>query len=113
MWGCLHGIIQIIEKALGWQKYEGHNWAVKLVRICITFFLVNIAWIFFRMPDIASASTVVGKIFTDFGALDLSGLDIFAKLILAIGIVILVFKDVKDEFLPTKFAFLQKALIQS
>ncbi len=112
VWGCMHGIIQIIEKVLGWQKYEGNNWAVKAVRICITFFLVNIAWIFFRMPDIASASTVVGKIFTDLGALDLSGLDIFAKLILAIGILILVFKDVKDEFMPTRFAFLQKGFFR-
>lgn len=112
VWGCMHGIIQIIEKALGWQKYEGHNWAVKVVRICITFFIVNIAWIFFRMPDIASASNVVGKIFTDFGALDLSGLDIFAKLILAVGVVILVFKDVKDEFMPTKFVFLQKGFFR-
>lgn len=112
VWGCMHGIIQIIEKALGWQKYEGQNWAVKTVRISVTFFLVNIAWIFFRMPDIASASNVVGKIFTDFGALDLSGLDIFAKLILTIGIVILVFKDVKDEFMPTKFAFLQKGFFR-
>lgn len=112
VWGCMHGVIQIIEKALGWQKYEGHNWAVKAVRICITFFLVNIAWIFFRMPDIASASIVVGKIFTDFGALDLSGLDIFAKLILVVGIVILVFKDVKDEFMTSKFAFLQKGLFR-
>lgn len=112
VWGCMHGIIQIIEKALGWQKYEGHNWAVKVVRICITFFIVNIAWIFFRMPDIASASNVVWKIFTDFGALDLSGLDIFAKLILAVGVVILVFRDVKDEFMPTKFVFLQKGLFR-
>lgn len=112
VWGCMHGIIQIIEKALGWQKYEGQNWAVKTVRISVTFFLVNIAWIFFRMPDIASASNVVGKIFTDFGALDLSGLDIFAKLILTIGIVILVFKDVKDEFMPTKFAFLKKGFFR-
>lgn len=112
VWGCMHGVFQIIEKALGLQKYEGKNWVVKVVRICITFFLVNIAWIFFRMPDIASASTVVGKIFTSFGMPDFSGLDIFAKLILAIGIVILVFKDVKDEFMPTKFAFLQKGFFR-
>ena len=103
---------QIIEKALGWQKYEGNNLAVKFVRICITFFLVNIAWIFFRMPDIASASTVVSKIFTSFGMPDLSGLDIFAKLILAIGVAILVFKDVKDEFLSNRFKFLNKGFFR-
>ena len=112
IWGCMHGVLQIIEKALGWQKYEGKNFGVKVMRICITFFLVNIAWIFFRMPDIARASSVVGKIFTSYGMPDLSGLDIFAKLILAIGIVILVFKDVKDEFMPTKFAFLQKGFFR-
>lgn len=112
VWGCMHGVIQIIEKALGWQKYEGHNWLVKFVRICITFLLVNIAWVFFRMPDIASACTVVGMMFTSFGTPDLSGLDIFAKLILAIGLIILVFKDVKDEFLPTRFAFLQKGFFR-
>lgn len=112
VWGCMHGVIQIIEKALGWQKYEGNNWAIKLVRICITFLLVNIAWIFFRMPDIASAGVVVGKIFTSFGMPDLSGLDIFAKLILVIGLAILVFKDLKDEFLSNRFKFLNKGFFR-
>lgn len=112
VWGCMHGIIQIIEKALGWQKYNGHNRAVKAVRICITFFLVNIAWIFFRMPDIASASIVLSKIFSNVGTPDMTGVSIFSKMILVMGIVILVFKDVKDEFLPAKFAFLQKGFFR-
>ena len=109
VWGVMHGIFQIIEKALGWQKYEGHNWAVLTVRICVTFLLVNFAWIFFRMPDFTSAGTVIAKIFTNFGTLDFSGLDIFAKLILVIGLVALIFKDIKDEYLTTRFAFLQKS----
>lgn len=112
VWGCMHGVLQIVEKALGWQKYEGNNGFVKAIRILVTFLLVNFAWIFFRMPDIVSASAVVGKIFTSFGMPDLSGLDIFAKLILVIGIVILIFKDVKDEFMPTKFAFLQNGFFR-
>ncbi len=112
VWGCMHGVLQIIEKALGWQKYEGKNWAVKAVRIFITFLLVNFAWIFFRMPDITSAGIVVGKIFTNFGTPDLSGLEIFSKLILFIGLSILVFKDVKDEFLPNKLTFLRKGIFR-
>lgn len=107
VWGCMHGLMQIIEKALGWQKYEGKNWAVKVFRIVITFLLVNFAWIFFRMPDITSAGIVIGKIFTSVGTPDLSGMDIFSKLILFIGLSILVFKDVRDEFLPNKLTFLR------
>lgn len=112
VWGIMHGLFQIIEKALGWQKYEGNNWAVKAIRIIITFLLVNFAWIFFRMPDISSARAVVLKIFTSIGAPDLSGLEIYTILILFVSLSILVFKDIKDEFLPKKFGFLQKTVIR-
>ena len=112
VWGCMHGVLQIIEKALGWQKYEGNKGFVKVIRILVTFLLVNFAWIFFRMPDITSAGIVVGKIFTNVGTPDLSGLDIFSKLILFIGMAILVFKDVKDEFLPNKLTFLRKGFFR-
>ena len=112
VWGCMHGVLQIIEKALGWQKYEGNNGFVKAIRILVTFLLVNFAWIFFRMPDITSAGIVIGKIFTSVGTPDLSGLDVFSKLILFIGLAILVFKDVKDEFLPNKLVFLRKGFFR-
>lgn len=112
VWGCMHGVLQIIEKALGWQKYEGNKGFVKSIRILVTFLLVNFAWIFFRMPDITSAGIVIGKIFTSVGTPDLSGLDIFSKLILFIGLAILVFKDVKDEFLPNKLTFLRKGFFR-
>ncbi len=112
VWGCMHGVLQIIEKALGWQKYEGNKSFVKAIRILVTFLLVNFAWIFFRMPDITSASIVIGKIFTSVGTPDLSGLDIFSKLILFIGLAILGFKDVKDEFLPNKMTFLRKGFFR-
>lgn len=112
VWGIMHGVLQIIEKALGWQKYDGYNWAVKAVRICTTFLLVNIAWVFFRMPDIFSAVIMVSKMFTSFGTLDLSGLDIFTKLIVSVSLLILIFKDVKDEFFSTQFAFLNKRFVR-
>ena len=112
VWGCMHGIVQIIEKALGWQKFEGNNGFVKAIRILVTFLLVNFAWIFFRMPDITSAGIVIGKIFTSVGTPDLSGLDIFSKLILFIGMTILVFKDVKDEFLSNKLTILRKGFFR-
>jgi alginate O-acetyltransferase complex protein AlgI len=112
VWGIMHGLFQIIEKALGWQKYEGNNWAVKTIRIIITFLLVNFAWIFFRMPDISSAVDVIVKIFVGFGKPDFSGLDIFAKLIIAIGLAILLFKDIKDEYFPTKFSLFNNIVVR-
>lgn len=73
VWGCIHGVLKVIEKALGWQKYEGNKGFVKAIRILVTILLVNFAWIFFRMPDITSAGIVIGKIFTSVGTPDLSG----------------------------------------
>ncbi len=46
IWGIIHGVAQIAEKALRLQKYEGGN---RRLRIIITFLIVNFAWIFF--PD--------------------------------------------------------------
>ena len=54
IWGCMHGICQIIEKMLGQQKCEYGRFG-KSVKIIITFLIVNFAWIFFRMPTIGDA----------------------------------------------------------
>ncbi len=105
-WGVMHGALQIIEKALGWQKYEGHNWAVKTAKIIITFLLVNFAWVFFKMPNIGDAFVVIGKVFSDVGKPTLSDWGIPAMFMTFVGLVILLFKDLRDEFFRNKFVFL-------
>lgn len=112
VWGCMHGVLQIIEKALGWQKYGGNSGFVKAIRILVTFLLVNFAWIFFRMPNIGDAFRMIGSMVTKFGIPNLSDLEIFSKLILFVGIFILCFKDMRQEFFPTKFRFLQKSFFR-
>ena len=107
VWGVMHGIFQIIEKALGWQKYEGKSWVVKASRISVTFLLVNFAWVFFRMPDIQSAFSMIGRMFSNVGTPKLSDLGGAGLMMLAIGLVILIFKDLRDEFFPTKLRFLE------
>lgn len=64
LWGILHGVFQIIEKAFGWQKHEGRD-AMRLFRILLTFVLVTFAWIFFRMPTVGDAVGVIHRIMTD------------------------------------------------
>ncbi len=102
VWGCMHGILQIIEKALGLNKLKVENGWVKALRIVITFLVVNFAWIFFRMPTIGDACGVIGRIF-DFNqsmTLDIGSRHIFVLMIL--GTIILFIKDLIDEYTPTK-----------
>lgn len=113
VWGCMHGVFQIVEKALGWQKYEGKSWVLKTVRISVTFLLVNFAWVFFRMPSIGEAWGVLVQMFTVPGRLSISSLGGVNNLLLAaMGIGILMFKDLKDEFLPTRMRWLQKPVVR-
>lgn len=108
-WGMMHGVLQVIEKALGWQKYEGDNRAVRIIRIIVTFLLVNFAWVFFRMPNIGDAFAIIGKMFTDFGAPKIGSLTLLMTMM---GLVVLVFKDIKDEYFPTKISFLNNSIVR-
>ena len=112
VWGCMHGIIQIIEKALGWQKYEGHNWTVRVIRIAITFLLVNFAWVFFRMPNIGEAFAIIIQMFNSIGVPDFSNFGGIILLMLVVSIAILAFKDIRDEYFHNKLQFLNKSIIR-
>lgn len=113
-WGAMHGTLQVIEKALGWQKYEGNNRCVKLVKIVVTFLLVNFAWVFFRMPSIGDAFAVIGKMFTNPGMFDIrEGFGTAAGVMMAlIGLAVLVFKDVREEFFPTSMRWLNRPVVR-
>lgn len=112
VWGCMHGVFQIVEKALGWQKYEGHNGAVKAIRICVTFLLVNFAWVFFRMPSIEDAWGVICRMFTNFGIPNLSDFGGAAIIMATVGFLLLLFKDARDEFFSNKFLFLDRKTVR-
>ena len=108
VWGCMHGLFQIIEKALGLQKYEGKNWAVKGVRIVVTFFLVNFTWVFFRMPSIREAGEAIARVFTSFGTPSLSDMGIASMIIIPFALILLFFKDIRDEYYRKRFMFLDR-----
>lgn len=112
VWGCMHGVLQILEKALGWQKYERKNWSIKALRIVITFLLVNFAWVFFRMPNITDAWAMIGQMFTNAGKLNYSDFGMKAILMSTIGLFILVFKDLRDEFFRNRLLFLDKKVVR-
>ena len=99
VWGALHGIFQIIEKALGQQKCEYGSFG-KAVKITITFILVTFAWIFFRMPTLNDAFQVIGRIFSLNGGLNLF-IEIDTLAFVFLGLFALVFKDITDEYFPS------------
>lgn len=100
-WGILHGFFQSIEKLLGIQKCNSKS-GIRLIRIIVTFVLVNFAWIFFRMPTLEGAFIVIKKIFTEFsGALFIPDESITFKYML-LAITILLLKEMRDEFFPGK-----------
>lgn len=112
VWGVMHGFFQIVEKALGWQKYEGKKWPMKALRICITFLLVNFAWVFFRMPNISSALAIVTKMVVDVSIPEFSDLGASAMIMLMLSLPILVFKDLREEFFEKRFPFLEKPVVR-
>ena len=101
VWGILHGIAQIIEKAIGQQKCEYGRFG-KTLKIVITFLIVNFAWIFFRMPALGDAWGVIVHIFDAHQslALEITSKHIFVLMIM--GTVLLFIKDWTDEFAPNK-----------
>lgn len=113
-WGVMHGVLQVIEKVLGWQKYEGHNIWVKAFRMLVTFLLVNLAWVFFRMPNIGDAFAVIGKMFTDPGLFDIrEGFGTSSGVLMAlIGLLILAFKDIREEFFVSRIIWLNNPIIR-
>lgn len=109
-WGILHGVFQIIEKMLGWQKCTTSSKLIRFSRILLTFVLVSIAWIFFRLPTISDAFGVIERILTEHGALfKPSNKDVVFSL-LSIGIVVCA--DLIREFQTKKFyRFVQAPII--
>lgn len=107
VWGMLHGIFQVVEKALYGEKIRTELKNAKkritcgrILRVVCTFFLVNLAWIFFRMPTIQDVGSFIGRIFTHFGSFTMDPLDVVSIVCLGIGIPLLILKDMRDEFCP-------------
>lgn len=109
VWGVIHGFAQIIEKALGLNKKESKG-IVKLFRIILTFILVTLAWVFFRMPTIEDATQMIVHMFTDFSVPEVLSFTNFAIYIIAI--ILLALKETREEYYPTKLRFLNNRYVK-
>lgn len=112
VWGLIHGVLQVFEKVLGIDPkgknadFMTKNSILVSVRILFTLFLVNLAWIFFRMPTFADALGIIKRIFS-FGAVGPIFLpDVTMGVFIFIGLSLLLMKDFKDEFFPNRISFM-------
>lgn len=121
VWGGIHGLLQIIEKTLMGDRIKAElkeaQHAVtltRIIRMLITFCLVSLAWIFFRMPTLQDAVAMMGRFFTDFAPFTLSPLDTISMVCLGLSLPVLVVYDLLHEYCadcrllksrPLQFAF--------
>lgn len=102
VWGCIHGVCQIVEKMLGLQKCS-NGWFGKSIKIVITFLIVNFAWLFFRMPTLTDACGVVARIFDPTLPMTLFTEKLFMPPFIPLVVTLLLLKDLRDEFFPQRF----------
>lgn len=61
VWGAIHGVLLGVERALG--KNSAYRRLPAVARIAATFFIVLIAWVFFRAPTLGAAMQYLRAMF--------------------------------------------------
>jgi alginate O-acetyltransferase complex protein AlgI len=88
MWGLLHGFYLVVEHFLQ-QHFGGANWTKvhwgRLGLGLVTFFLVSLAWVFFRSADFSSAWILMGSLF---GLYDQSSQILSTREIIQVSLVV-------------------------
>ncbi len=101
IWGAIHGVYIIIENLIS--KVIKMRIVFKPFNIIFCFVLVSFAWIFFRASNFTDAKEVINKIFTQQGSLFIE-IRVFAYG--GFSLFILILKEFLDEFIPSKFNFI-------
>lgn len=128
VWGGLNGVFQVIgdiikpirEKAYDFLNIKEDNKAVNILRVILTFALIDFTWIFFRAESFLQAVDIIKSIFSDFnfrilsdGTLFNCGLNKANFIFLLVTIVILLFADyckkkgivIRDYVVKLKFGY--------
>ena len=86
VWGALHGLAQVAERLLG--KWQAR--LPKLLRWGVTFLFLNLAWVFFRAPDLGGAMALLRAAFTPDLSLPAGWLvnGLLSKEVAAVGILL-------------------------
>lgn len=107
IWGMLHGVIQVIEKAFGFAKKD-YKGIAKICRVILTFLMVTLAWVFFRSSSIREAFGVIGHFFAPGGK---TIVDVQTLLYIVCAIIPLFLFEFCKELLPLTYVRLRSIRI--
>lgn len=95
VWGAINGFYLVFEHFV---VKDGKR---NVLRVAITFVLINLTWVFFRAGSIAEALYIVKSIFTDPGKPFIpSDNSITAPFYALLGIGIVMLREMKSEYFP-------------
>lgn len=91
LWGGMHGGMQILER--GWEKTP------RVFRWFLTFCFIDVSWMVFRVNSLGDLKGMLWILITDFHFRDLAGMELgrFEWILLILGIVLIVGKDILNE----------------
>lgn len=98
VWGALHGLFQSVEKFFSVSR-RPHGRLMLILRVCITFLLVNFAWIFFRMSTLTGALEFIRRIFTAAPGVTFSP-SRSDSLFMILAVMIVLIKELCEEVKP-------------
>ncbi|QOJ30203.1 MAG: MBOAT family protein [Ignavibacteriales bacterium] len=97
VWGSLHGIYNALQRALSIGSPKNNRGKFTTFFLIISnFFLVLLAWIFFRANNVGDAVNVIVKIFTEPGMPFKESITTY--LYGVFGLVILIVKEIREEY---------------
>ena len=99
VWGILHGVCQIIEKAYGWNKKD-YKGLVRFGRVLLTFLIITFAWTIFRSPSIGDTFGYFARYASSSGRLIAQGSMLVYTLI---ALMTLLIYEVIAEFFPATY----------
>ena len=91
---------------------EGAAMPVRMLRILVTFCIVTVGWALFRSSSIGAFFSLVSRIFTGSGPLILPNIGGATIFMWITGVLILIAKDLKDEYLVRHFSVRKSLPIQ-
>ena len=100
IWGAIHGVGQVIEKLIYGKRIKEiplNKSLFNVLRVIVTFGIVSFAWMFFRLPSAQDALFAIGKVFSSIGS---PYVDMHTLTFAAVSFLILLAKDVCDEWFP-------------
>lgn len=96
VWGMLNGMLQVLEGLMPGKKKDGR--LRRICRICMTFVIMCLTWLFFRASALSTGLKMLGRVFCRFFAPTVAtGLTVYQGIVFAVSVAVLLAIDLLHE----------------